>query len=259
MIIKRKDQTLSALNEPGSPYRKTIKKAKFGNVDSALKNFVANASSQGVIINTTLLQEKARDIAVKAGISLEEFSASNGYVNNFKKRNNVINTKIHREAGSIDRSIIVEWQHKLRTIISDFDPKDVFNAHEFGLFWRLQPSSNFVQKPKKAKIRFGKQSKERITVLVCASMLGEKFELIIVGKNENPRGSKQIKNLNMSWHFNSTAWMTGEIFSQVLDKWNDSLRLNSRKIILFVNNCSAHPVVQSYSNILLQLATLQVN
>ena len=46
--------------------------------------------------------------------------------------------------------------------------------------------------------------------------------------------------------------MTGEIFSQVLDKWNTTLRLKSRKIILFVDNCSAHPAALSFSNILVQ-------
>ena len=36
-------------------------------------------------------------------------------------------------------------------------------------------------------------------VLVCASMRKEKFELIIVGKNENPSGWKQIISFVDNW------------------------------------------------------------
>ena len=192
MIIKRKEQTLQALNSPGSRLRKTIKKSKFEEIDIGLKNFVSNASSQGLQVSTSVLQEKARELAIKSGAG-SDFKASSGYISNFKKRNLLIPTEDENDE-SVDNSIILNWDQQLRNLIKDFEPKNVFNADEFALFWNVQPNSiNQCEK---------NQSKERITGLVCASMLGEKFELICIGKNQRPKSWNQMKNLNMRYFFN---------------------------------------------------------
>ncbi|KAK9738597.1 DDE superfamily endonuclease [Popillia japonica] len=71
---------------------------------------------------------------------------------------------------------------------------DIFNADETGLFYKLNPDKT---------LRFmgetcssGKMSKERITVLIAANLLGtEKRKLLIIGKTKHPRCFKNIKQL----------------------------------------------------------------
>ena len=50
------------------------------------------------------------------------------------------------------------------------DPKNISNGDELGLFWRLQPNKIYVIKGHLCK--FGKQSRERITIFLAANMNG---------------------------------------------------------------------------------------
>lgn len=47
----------------------------------------------------------------------------------------------------------------------------------------------------------------------------------------------------------SSAWMTSVVFEEWLHKWDARLTRNKRKIALFVDNCTAHPHVQSLQSI----------
>ncbi|XP_053377288.1 uncharacterized protein LOC123545424 [Mercenaria mercenaria] len=59
--------------------------------------------------------------------------------------------------------------------------RDIYNADETGLFFKLTPDKTLEFK--NVKCVGGKRSKERITVLVCANMTGEdKVPLFVIGK-----------------------------------------------------------------------------
>ena len=58
----------------------------------------------------------------------------------------------------------------------------------------------------------GKLSKERLIVLVTASMAGEKLPLLVIGKSANPRCFKNVKKLPLPYKSNKKAWMTAAIF-----------------------------------------------
>lgn len=83
-------------------------------------------------------------------------------------------------------------------------------------------------------------SKERVTVLVCANMTAtEKCPFLTIGKLKKPRCFRGILILPTG------AWMTGGIFEDWLRKWDEKLKRAERKIVLFVDNCKAHPHVDS--------------
>jgi hypothetical protein len=66
-----------------------------------------------------------------------------------------------------------------------YEPKDIWNADETGLFWRLQPNESMRFKGETCC--GGKLSKERITKLLCANMDGsERKKVYIIGKSANP-------------------------------------------------------------------------
>ena len=87
----------------------------------------------------------------------------------------------------------------------------------------------------------GKKSKDRLTVLVCASMAGKKASLLVIGKSISPRCFAGVKNLPLTYIGNSKAWMTSDIFKDYLQKWNRKLVCQNRCILLIVDNCHAHP------------------
>ena len=74
------------------------------------------------------------------------------------------------------------------------------------MFWRLQPNKSCVVKGN--KVAYAVQSKERVMGLVFGSMLGEKFKLAVIGKNEHPRNWQNIYQLPINYYWNGSAWMT---------------------------------------------------
>ena len=248
VILKNKDKYLSAYNnQVGSPLRKTLKQTKFENIDAGLKNFIANSNRCGVAINDNVLRAKALEIAKAA--NQDDFKSSNGYLENFKKRNNILFTKIHGEAGGVDETIVSKWfNEQLKEAISQIDPENIYNGDELGLFWRMQPNGTYSLKDSVCKI--GKNSKERMTIFLAANMLGtDKLPILIIGKSEKSRKFHLVSKLNLHYYHNTSAWMTGVIFFDYLDKINNILLKNKRSIIIFVDHCSAHPENISFSNI----------
>jgi hypothetical protein len=78
-IWKNRDKYLGAYNDSiGSPLRQTLKKTKLSNIDAGLRNFIINSNSNGVMINDTILKEKALEIAKSTDIL--SFKGSNGYL-----------------------------------------------------------------------------------------------------------------------------------------------------------------------------------
>lgn len=61
----------------------------------------------------------------------------------------------------------------------------------------------------------------------------------------------------VDYEANKKAWMTSEIFEKVLRQWDSQLRNNKKKIILFIDNCPAHPKIGNLTNI--KLAFLPPN
>ena len=138
----------------------------------------------------------------------------------------------------------------LPELLGRFLPEDVYNLDETGLFYKLKPDKTLDFKGHKCS--GGKKSKERLTVLVGASMTGEKLPLLVIGKAKNPRCFKGVRNLPLEYTANRNAWMTGDIFKDYLKKWNSKLSKAHRTVLLIIDNCPAHPPRLSLSNIVMK-------
>ena len=71
-------------------------------------------------------------------------------------------------------------------------------------------------------------------------MTGEKKKILVIGKSQSPRCFKNVKRLPVDYDSNKSAWMTSSIFASWLLKWDKDLRQRKRKILLLLDNCSAH-------------------
>lgn len=213
-------------------------------VDQGLLKWFSQQRAQNITINSAILQSKAEELDRKL-FKAEESKINRSWIERFKKRHNISSGKIVGECKAVDMNCVQDWlQNKWPIIRRNFNDEDIFNGDETGLFYKLTPDRTLRFKGEKCE--GGKLSKERITVLIVANLLGtEKRKLLVIGKSRNPRCFKNVMQLPVNYTSNKKAWMTSEIFESELRKWNNELRYENRKIILLVDNCPAHPDVKN--------------
>ncbi|KAM7296881.1 tigger transposable element-derived protein 6-like, partial [Ixodes scapularis] len=125
--------------------------------------------------------------------------------------------------------------------LEGYTPRDIFNADETALFFKLLPDKTITYKGENCG--GGERSKKRVIVLVVANMTGtEKLTLLVIGKSMKPRCFKNIRTLPTDYEANRKAWMTGELFKKRLKKLDRKFELSNRQVLLIVDNCSAHKV-----------------
>lgn len=250
-INNRKSEYLQRAenNENGALSRK-IRKTNNFEVNLATFEWFKRMRGMNARISGPMLQEAASDFAKKIGV--EEFTASNGWLESFKKRHNISQRTLCGESNDVDLQIVETFKKKISNFVGDYEMKDVFNADECGLFYRAMPNKTLLVLGDKCKD--GKISKERLTILLACSATGEKLKPLIIGKSKKPRCFKNVdlKNLPVSWYANSKAWMTTTIFIEWVSMVNKQMKEKNRNILLIIDNCPAHPNNLSFSNVTVQ-------
>ena len=199
----------------------------------------ALARMHGFPISGPILQARALELSGKLGIS--NFKASEGWLDKWKKRNNVRSYIISGESGNIDLVTAENWKRSISTLIAGYDLENVFNMDETG-FFRCLPDSTLSHVSESCK--GGKQGKNRLTVVLTCSALGEKLKPMIIGKSKNPRcfRGSNLSTLHAEYYSSVKAWMTNPLFNKYLLKLNRFFQERNRKILLFLDNAPVHIV-----------------
>lgn len=167
-IIKRRDEYIS--DYESNQNKETKRKIKSGmaqQIDEAVYEWFCCQRAKRIPISGPILQERGRQIAEELGLPSGEFKASNGWLSRFQKRHSVAFRTISGESAAVNPDTIEEWKQRLPALIEKYDENDVFNCDETGLCFKALPDKSFVLK--KEECKGGKRSKERYTVLLCAS------------------------------------------------------------------------------------------
>src|SRR6185437_7427884 len=135
------------------------KKIPFPIIEEALTLWVENALQAGLVINDDILLSKALELAFLC--KEDKFKGSNGWVDNFKKRHNLKQYNMHGEAASAPVHDLGTMRENIRNVLKNYDPNDIFNCDETGLFWKMRPNRTISNGP----VSGSKQSKDRVTVL----------------------------------------------------------------------------------------------
>lgn len=239
-ILKNKAVILKNLeDEQLSTKRKRLRTCLFEDIDEAMLKWVTAARGKNLPISGPLMKQKAKEFADALGH--EDFEASTGWLDKFKKRHGIVAKTLCGESADANVRDREEWiVNVLPRLIQKYDQNDIFNADETGLFFKCLPNKTLTFKTEKCF--GGKQSKERITVLVASNMTGlEKLKLLVIGKAKNPRCFKGIRSLDVDYQSNKKAWMTGDIFTKWLLELDKKFGSQKRKVLLFIDNCTAHP------------------
>jgi len=141
----------------------------------------------------------------------------------------------------VDDNSIKSWKETiLPNLLKDYSPEDIYNADELGLFFKLMPDKSLVMKDETC--HGGKLSKDRLTVLTCSNWSGtDKLKLLVIGKSKSLRCFKNVHTLQCDYKAQNCAWMTGSLFIEWVQQLNCKFVKQKRKVLLFVDNCPAHP------------------
>ncbi|KAH8009840.1 hypothetical protein HPB51_020188 [Rhipicephalus microplus] len=184
-------------------------------LDEAVFELFNQARAAGVNFDSTILREKALEIADKLGI--DGFCASNGWIDRFKNRHGLCYCTVNVEAASVDTETVEAWKETV-----------------------VQPSKTLSLNGEAC--HGGKCSKEQLMVLLCCNSDGsEVMKPCVMGKFRNSRCLKNIRHLPCHYNNNIKAWMTCSLFEEFLRDMGSKMGCQNRKVVLLLENCSAHP------------------
>ena len=128
--------------------------------------------------------------------------------------------------------------------MSEYSINDIFNADEFGLFYKL------------AQIGWKKKKKERLTLMASVNSDGtEKMLLGFIGKSKIPKcfKGKTGSELGFNYYCNSKSWTNSGIFLEWLKEFDSYIgNTRNRKALLIIDNASCHGTKENlpdFSNI----------
>ncbi|CAB5390911.1 unnamed protein product [Rhizophagus irregularis] len=206
-ILKDRERWLSITNNTSSTYRH--REVKYPSLEQALSIWVKQALSKNMILSDNILREKAKEFAQDLNIAENAIGFSN------------------------------ELRAELQELISKYDPNDVFNFDETGLFYRMTPNQTLASGP----VSGTKKDKTRITVLLgCNSNGTEKIKPLVIGNAQKPHclHGINISNLPVSYYWNKKAWMTQDIFRHWIKILDNKFQVQKRQVLILLDNASSH-------------------
>lgn len=214
-------------------------------LELALFKWITTQNEKGVMLTGELIKMYAEKLQKEANLHLPNdkhlsLTFSRGWLDRFKQRHSLSFRRVHGEALGADDEAINEKFPRILNIISTFAFDDVWNADEFGLFYRQPPNWTLAN----TSVSGFKKEKTRLTFLACCNNDGsERLKLMVIGTALKPRAfqKKSGQEYGFDYHANKKAWMTKELFFAWLKRFDEYVaRKPGRKILLLLDNCSAH-------------------
>jgi hypothetical protein len=149
--------------------------------------------ASNIPIDGTTLREKAKIIA--AQLNIDNFSASSGWVSRFNDQHGLVFKKLAGESAKVSVESTDAWLESLPSLLEGYEPCDVYNADETGLFFNVLPERTLAYKGESCL--GGKHSKDRLTVLLCVNSDGSDKQVpTVIGKSPKPSASRTLKIAN---------------------------------------------------------------
>ncbi|CAG8515502.1 24526_t:CDS:2 [Gigaspora rosea] len=104
---------------------------------------------------------------------------------------------------------LLEVPKKLKDVLKLYEPKDIFNTDEYGLFYRMEPDISLLTSVRKGK----KKNKSRITVVCMSNADGtEKIKPLVINKSRMPlafchEGIIPHNQLPVDYDYNEKVWI----------------------------------------------------
>lgn len=209
--------------------------------------------SKGLPIGGNILLEKAKMFAQMMNLN---FKASQGWLDNFKKRHGLSLKVMAGEASSVEDETVRRWiTEQLPKILHGWEPNQVYNCDESGLFFKMLPNRTLATKGE--EVHGSKKSKERVTLMFCANADGtDKWKLTMIGKSRNPRCFKGIdqRHLPVTYMSQKNAWMDQYVYRHWIEDFDKRMTRKGLKVLLLMDNVGSH----KHDELHLKSTTIQV-
>jgi DDE superfamily endonuclease/Tc5 transposase DNA-binding domain len=199
------------------------------------------------ILTDDLLTEKALSIA--NAYNFQSFKASNTWLRKFKQHFLIINKTVCGEAGLVKVDDLKNSWSDFEHMKAEFESRNIYNCDETSLFFKCPSKKTLVLS--KDDRACGKFAKDRITLLFCANLSGQKEIPLLIGKAQRPHGFKHLNlnDLGLDYKNSKKAWMTSTIFFNWMNQLNDRMQKENRKILLILDNAPVHNINSTFSNV----------
>ena len=265
MILKQKEALKATTPSKGLSVISKRRSAVNNEMERLLLVWIKEKEIAGDTVTETIICEKATAIfndlvkmdageGTSAQEPHQEFKASRGWFEKFKRRTGIHSVVRHGEASSADQKAADEFVQKFEQLVIDegYVAQQVFNCDETGLFWKKMPRRTFITVEEK-KMPGHKPMKDRLTLALCANASGDcKIKPLLVYHSENPRAFKAHKilkeKLQVLWRANAKAWVTRQffvewvnlVFGPAVKRYLEENNLPI-KCLLILDNAPAHP------------------
>lgn len=258
-LIKQKYEVFSFFADSDSPLemakRKSMKGSKTPDLDKVMIDWFKQRRAEHVPLTGPMIIAQAKRYHEELNLTTP-CKYTFGWLDKFKKRHGIRQIRIHGEKISADHDSAEVFIDEIAAIIKEenISLEQIYNADETALFWRYMPRKTLATLEEK-KPSGVKDIKERLTVLACANAAGtHKLKLMIIGKSARPQSFKGVKIFPVIYKNNKRAWITQESFTDwyenhfIPEARNHCTSVNlplDAKIMLIVDNCTAHPRAES--------------
>lgn len=154
------------------------------------------------------------------------------------------------ESADVPENVVDDWKSRLGTLCASYANEDIFNMDESGFFYRALPGKTLALKGETCS--GGKKSNERLSVVFCCSLTGEKLKPLVIGKSAKLRRFKNLDltKLGVTWHHSKNAWMTGALFEEWVKSLDDRMKQQNQIILLLLDNAPCHPnISEKHTNV----------
>lgn len=134
-IKKRKRELLDDFenNAPSDRKRRNIS-STYDDVNELTLKWFQKMVAKNATISGPAIKQQAGDFAKELGKT--SFAASNGWLESFLKRNNIVFKTQSGERADVKQTCVDDWQKKLQSLCDGYSPENIFNMDETGLFFR---------------------------------------------------------------------------------------------------------------------------
>lgn len=231
-----------------SKIKKTLKPAEYPEMEEKLYEWIRVQRKSNKSISYQILTEKAKYFYQKC-YQNNHFSASKGWIVNFKKRHNLQLLKVREKMLSQDEDTLKTFKKHLIEKIKNMDLKSsqIYRADVSGLFWKNLPSKLITKQNE--NISFTRDTiNERLTFLVCSNTDGShKLQLFVVGKEQNSRSFSNNLNIPIEYETSKNTLMTWPLLknwfhNSFVIQVSTFLKENnlSQKSLLLLDNALSH-------------------
>ncbi|CUA72364.1 Tigger transposable element-derived protein 6 [Homo sapiens] [Rhizoctonia solani] len=208
-------------------------------LERQLYEWIRKKERNGLRLNGYLIREKGRRLAHEHNIGhtvLHNFS--DGWLTRFKQRFGIKQYTFHGEAASAPIAELESHKRTIKEALSRYLKDAVFNVDETAHLISQSPESGLASQA----LPGVKADKTRLTYVLGTSAAGEKLLPFVIGHAARPRcfTNGPPSDYGYDYASNKNAWMKSDLWQAYLDRLNEQMASQGRRILLLCNNASSH-------------------